>query len=118
MKTAVPHARVFTSDELDALKNGEPSAETDEKEEYEKELEERLFPLDEIELQRHRKKNAEQQKKLSLSELSALLDIPEEKLTRTRDSSPGVLSSPEYWLRWYKETLAASEAAKRANRDF
>ncbi|KAE9014297.1 hypothetical protein PF005_g9464 [Phytophthora fragariae] len=64
------------------------------------------------------KKNAEQQKELSLSELSSLLDIPEEKLTRTRDSSPSVLSSPEYWLRWYKETLAASEAATRANQDF
>ncbi|KAE9323802.1 hypothetical protein PF008_g17266 [Phytophthora fragariae] len=90
----------------------------DEKEEYEKELEERLFPLDEIELQRRMKKKVEQQKELSLTELSALLDIPEEKLTRARDSSPGVLSSPEYWLRWYKETLDASEAAKRANRDF
>ncbi|KAE8996508.1 hypothetical protein PF011_g15872 [Phytophthora fragariae] len=29
-----------------------------------------------------------------------------------------MLSSPEYWLGWYKETLAASDAAKRANRDF
>ncbi|KAE8990378.1 hypothetical protein PR003_g23238 [Phytophthora rubi] len=118
MKRAAPHARVFTSEELDALESEEPSAVADEKEEYEKELEERLFPLDEIELQRRMKKNAEQQKELSLTELSALLDIPEEKLTRTRDSSPGVLSSPEYWLRWYKETLDASEAAKRANRDF
>ncbi|KAE8892622.1 hypothetical protein PF005_g6973 [Phytophthora fragariae] len=27
-------------------------------------------------------------------------------------------STPEYWIRWYKETLAASEAAKQANRDF
>ncbi|KAE8964459.1 hypothetical protein PF002_g1847 [Phytophthora fragariae] len=118
MKTAAPHARVFTAGELDALENGEPSAVADEKEEYEKESEELLFPLDEIELQRRMKTNAEQQKELSLSELSALLDIPEEKLTRTRDSSPGVLSSPEYWLQWYKETLATSEAAKRANRDF
>ncbi|KAE8910001.1 hypothetical protein PF005_g23990 [Phytophthora fragariae] len=86
-KTATPHARVFTFGELNALENGELSAVADEKEEYEKELEERLFPLDEIELQRRMKKNAEQQKELSLSELSAILDIPEEKLTRTRDSS-------------------------------
>ncbi|KAE9306209.1 hypothetical protein PR003_g21300 [Phytophthora rubi] len=113
-----PYARVFTDDELDALEKGEPSSTTDEKEEYEKELEERLFPLDEVELTKRVKQNAEQQRELSLPELSALLDIPEERLARTRDSSPGMLSSPEYWLGWYKETLAASDAAKRANRDF
>ncbi|KAE8984330.1 hypothetical protein PR001_g23207 [Phytophthora rubi] len=113
-----PHARVFTDDELDALEKGGPSSTTDEKEEYEKELEERLFPLDEVELAKRVKQNAEQQRELSLPELSALLDIPVERLARTRDSSPGLLSSPEYWLDWYKKTLAASEEAKRANRDF
>ncbi|KAE8982174.1 hypothetical protein PR003_g20062 [Phytophthora rubi] len=113
-----PHARVFTDDELDALEKGEPSSTTDEKEEYEKELEERLFPLDEVELAKRVKQNAERQRELSLPELSALLGIPVERLARTRDSSPGLLSSPEYWLDWYKKTLAASEEAKRANRDF
>ncbi|KAE9327482.1 hypothetical protein PR003_g16010 [Phytophthora rubi] len=82
-----PHARVFTEDELDALEGGEPSSTADEKEKYDKELEERLFPLDEVELAKRMKQNTEQQRELSLPELS-------------------------------KETLAASDEAKRANRDF
>ncbi|KAE9279977.1 hypothetical protein PR003_g28085 [Phytophthora rubi] len=113
-----PHARVFTEDKLDALERGGPSSTADEKEKYDKELEERLFHLDEVELAKRMKQDAKQQRELSLPELSVLLDIPEERLARTRDSSPGVLSSPEYWLDWYKETLAASDEAKRANRDF
>ncbi|KAE8900566.1 hypothetical protein PF010_g20392 [Phytophthora fragariae] len=95
-----PHARVFTEDELDALEGGEPSSTADEKEKYDKELEERLFPLDEVELAKRMKQNTEQQRELSLPELSVLLDIPVERLARTRDSSPGILSSPEYWLDW------------------
>ncbi|GMF40664.1 unnamed protein product [Phytophthora fragariaefolia] len=71
-----PHARIFTEDELDAVARGEPSLMADEKEEYGTELEERLFPFDEVEM------------------------------------------AKRYWLKWYKETLAASEVAKRANRDF
>ncbi|KAJ8523153.1 hypothetical protein ON010_g17613 [Phytophthora cinnamomi] len=85
------------------------------KEEYEKELEEWLPPLDEVELRICMKKNAEQQRVLSLPELSDILEVPEETLSRTRASSPGELSSHGYWLNWYKETLVASEAAKRAN---
>ncbi|GMF34277.1 unnamed protein product [Phytophthora fragariaefolia] len=97
---------------------GEPSLMADEKEEYDKELDERLFPLDEVEMAKRVKRNAERQRKLSLPGLSVPLNIPQERLARTRDSSPGQLASPEYSLNWYKETLAASEVAKRANRDF
>ncbi|POM58010.1 Hypothetical protein PHPALM_37401 [Phytophthora palmivora] len=89
-----------------------------ETEEYEKKLEERLFPLDEVELNKRIKKNAERQKEPTLSEISELLDIPEEVLARTRASSPGILSTPEYWSEWYRKTLASSGEAKRANRDF
>ncbi|GMF34420.1 unnamed protein product [Phytophthora fragariaefolia] len=102
-----PHARVFTEDELDALERGEPPSAADEKEEYEKELEERVFSLDEVELAKRVKQNAEQQRELSLSGLSVLLDIPEERLTRTRDSSPCMLSSPEYWPSWAEDRLDA-----------
>ncbi|POM79950.1 Hypothetical protein PHPALM_2272, partial [Phytophthora palmivora] len=87
-------------------------------EEYEKELEERLFPLDEVELSKRVKKNAEKQNKLTLIELSKILEIPEDALARTRESSPEVLSTPEYWINWYRRTLASSAEAKRANRDF
>ncbi|OWZ07023.1 hypothetical protein PHMEG_00020639 [Phytophthora megakarya] len=90
----------------------------EEKEEFEKELEERLFPLDEVELKKRVKANEEQKKELSLAELSCILGIPEDILVRTRESSPGELSKPEYWIKWYASTLASSEAAKRANRDF
>ncbi|KAG3125316.1 hypothetical protein PI126_g22823 [Phytophthora idaei] len=50
--------------------------------------------------------------------MSVQLEIPVETLKRTHESSPGVLSSPEHWTAWYQKTLAASEAARRANRDF
>ncbi|KAE9013398.1 hypothetical protein PR003_g14249 [Phytophthora rubi] len=91
---------------------------SEEKEEYEKELEERLYPLDEVELKLRMEKNAEQQQELSLDEISLILNIPVETLARTRESSPGELSTPEYWLSWYKKTLAATEEARRANRNF
>ncbi|KAE9295458.1 hypothetical protein PR003_g24010 [Phytophthora rubi] len=48
----------------------------------------------------------------------SLLNLSVETLARTRASSPDVLSAPEYWSAWYRRTLAASEEAKRANRDF
>ncbi|ETL29222.1 hypothetical protein L916_17544, partial [Phytophthora nicotianae] len=64
------------------------------------------------------KKNAEGQKAVSLGELSKILDIPEEVLARTREAASGELSSPEYWLEWYRRTLATTAAAKRANRNF
>ncbi|KAJ8525300.1 hypothetical protein ON010_g15815 [Phytophthora cinnamomi] len=62
--------------------------------------------------------NEEQLQELPLTALSGLLNIPEVKLARNRESSPGVLSTPEYRPRWYQETLAAYEETKRANRDF
>ncbi|KAE9013519.1 hypothetical protein PR001_g15392 [Phytophthora rubi] len=112
------YARLFTQDELDVLEAGRPSPAAEEKEEYDKEIEERLFPLDEVELLKKMKKNAAKEKELTLEELSSLLNLPVETLARTRESSPDELSAPEYWSAWYRRTLAASEEAKRANRDF
>ncbi|KAE9214505.1 hypothetical protein PF002_g17648 [Phytophthora fragariae] len=90
------HARLFTQDELDALEVGQPSPAAEEKEEYDKEIEERLFPLDEIELLKKMTKNAAKEKELTLEELSSLLNLPVETLARTRESYPGELSAPEY----------------------
>ncbi|KAE8989420.1 hypothetical protein PR003_g22125 [Phytophthora rubi] len=112
------YARLFTPDELDALEAGRPPPAAEEKEEYDKEIEERLFPLDEVELLKKMTKNAAKEKELTLEELSSLLNLPVETLARTRESSPDELSAPEYWSAWYRRTLAASEEAKRANRDF
>lgn len=96
-------------------RRGERSSTADEKEEYEKELEERLFPSVEVELAKLVMQSAGQQRELSLLELGVILDIPEERLARTRDSTLAMLPSPEYWLGWYKETLAASEPPKGLN---
>ncbi|KAE8975221.1 hypothetical protein PF011_g24566 [Phytophthora fragariae] len=112
------YARLFTQDELDALEAGRPSPAAEEKEEYDKEIEERLFPLDEVELLKKMKKNAAKEKELTLEELSSMLNLPVETLARTLESSPAELSAPEYWSAWYRRTLAASEEAKRANRAF
>ncbi|OWZ13530.1 putative membrane protein [Phytophthora megakarya] len=90
----------------------------EEPEEYYKELEERLYPLDEVKLKRQMKKNTERLKTMTLGEMSMLLKIPVETLTENREASPCELSTPEYWLAWYKKTLAAVEEAIRANRDF
>ncbi|KAG2760943.1 hypothetical protein PC129_g20686 [Phytophthora cactorum] len=87
-------------------------------EEYDKELEDKLYYADEVKLKQRIQKNAELQEELTLEEMSVQLEIPVETLEMTRESSPGVLSSPEYWTAWYQKTLAASEAARRANRDF
>ncbi|KAE8902040.1 hypothetical protein PF010_g5371 [Phytophthora fragariae] len=62
--------------------------------------------------------NAEKEKYFSLEEMSILLDLPVETLTRTRESAPIKQSGPEYWADWYRRTLASSEEAKRVNRDF
>ncbi|KAI9985657.1 hypothetical protein PInf_005049 [Phytophthora infestans] len=86
--------------------------------EYDEELEDRLFPLDEVEMKRRQDENAERSRELSLAELSTLLGVPKEKLERTRESSHGRLSTPEYWLEWHRKTLASTGAAKRANRNF
>ncbi|POM75024.1 Hypothetical protein PHPALM_7921, partial [Phytophthora palmivora] len=110
--------RVFSEEELNELTEGVNNGVLEEKEEYDKELEERLFPLDEVELKKRMEVNASQSQKMSLVDLSTVLGIPEEVISRTRESSPGVLSTPEYWTAWYRKTLAATGAAKRANRDF
>ncbi|ETL39790.1 hypothetical protein L916_08912 [Phytophthora nicotianae] len=106
------------AEEPDDLKAKRVTGVSEEKEEYDKELENRLIGLDEVARKERVKKNAERQKAVSLGELSKLLDIPEEVLVRTREAAPGELSSPEYWLEWYRKTLATTEFAKRANLDF
>ncbi|POM74055.1 Retrovirus-related Pol Polyprotein [Phytophthora palmivora] len=98
-----PRAKFFTTEELDALEGGAESPIGEEREEYDKELEERLFPLDEVELKKRVKATAEQKKELSITELSCILGIPEETLEKTRESSPGELSTPEYWIKCSSE---------------
>ncbi|GMF55873.1 unnamed protein product [Phytophthora fragariaefolia] len=88
-----------------------------EKEEYDKESEDRLFPLDEVELLKRVKKNAEAQKEPSIEDIAKHLDLPVEVLEQTKEASPDEMSSPEYWLEWFQSTLESSEEAKRANRD-
>ncbi|KAG3089472.1 hypothetical protein PI125_g17987 [Phytophthora idaei] len=110
--------RLFTDEELDMLERGGDQAVKDEPEEYEKELEERLFPLDDKEVKLRVQRNAEEQEKPTLAEMSAVLGISEEELERTRDVSSGALGTPEYWLNWYADTLETSTEAKRANRNF
>ncbi|KAE9317711.1 hypothetical protein PR003_g18414 [Phytophthora rubi] len=112
------HTRLFTKEELEALEAKKPSSVSVELEEYDKELGERLFPLDEVELERRVVRNAAKAKEPSLEELSVPLNLPVETVRGTREASPGDLSTPEYWLDWFKKTLAASAKAKRANRDF
>ncbi|OWZ06653.1 hypothetical protein PHMEG_00021062, partial [Phytophthora megakarya] len=112
------HARLFTQEELDLLWNGSTIGADDEPEEYPKEIEERLFPLDEVELKRQMKKNAARLNMMTLEKMSVLLNIPLETLRENSEASPGELSTPEYWLVWYKKTLAAAEEARRANRNF
>ncbi|KAL3663722.1 hypothetical protein V7S43_011137 [Phytophthora oleae] len=68
---------------------------------YDKELEERLYPLDEVERKRRMKKNAERLQQMTLDEMSTLLNIPMTSLDENRESSPGELLTPEYWLDWY-----------------
>jgi hypothetical protein len=110
--------RLFTDRELDELELGNDKAARTEPEEYTKEMEERLFPLDDDRIQSRVKRNAEGLKKPSLAEMSAVLGIPVEVLERTKDVSSGALATPEYWLEWYATTLEASEEATRANRNF
>ncbi|KAG3006116.1 hypothetical protein PC121_g18669 [Phytophthora cactorum] len=86
--------------------------------EYDKELEKRLFPLDEVELRRRRKENADGQKDFSIERLSMRLEISAEVLERTKEVASGALSTPEYWQDWYGKKLATGENAKRANRNF
>ncbi|ETM97218.1 hypothetical protein PPTG_20444 [Phytophthora nicotianae INRA-310] len=104
--------------ELDDLEARRTTGVSEDNEEYDKELEDRLIGLDEVALKERVKKNAERQKSVSLGELYKILDIPEDVLARTCEAAPRELSCPEYWLEWYRKTLATTEAAKRANRGF
>ncbi|GMF32081.1 unnamed protein product [Phytophthora fragariaefolia] len=121
------YQRLFTHEELDAMEASSPGQEGTalagqeiavEKEEYDKELEDRLFPLDEVELLKRVKQNAEAQMEPSIEDMAKHLDLPVEVLERTKEASPDGMSSPEYWLEWFLNTLESSEEAKRANRDF
>ncbi|KAG3074108.1 hypothetical protein PI124_g21364 [Phytophthora idaei] len=100
------------------LERGGDQVAKDEPEEYEKELEERLFPLDDKEVMLRVQRNAEEQEKPTLAEMSSVLGISEEVLERTRDVSSGAFGAPEYWLNWYADTLETPTEAKRANRNF
>ncbi|KAE9306954.1 hypothetical protein PF008_g21349 [Phytophthora fragariae] len=101
------YQRLFTDEEIDAMEASSPGQEGTvlagqeiavEKEEYDKELEDRLFPLDEVELLKRVKKNAEAQKEPSLEDMAKHLNLPVEVLERTKEASPDEMSSPEYWL--------------------
>ncbi|KAE8976686.1 hypothetical protein PR001_g25348, partial [Phytophthora rubi] len=111
------HCRLFSEAELDALEEDASPLATPELEEYDKEIEERLFPVDEIEFKKKVALNTARAREPTLEELSGLLQLPVEVLERTHEASPGKFSTPEYWLEWYRRTLAASNEAKRANRD-
>ncbi|KAG3027744.1 hypothetical protein PC123_g4163 [Phytophthora cactorum] len=112
------HKRLFSTRELDLLMEGPAIGANEEKEEYDKVFEERLYRLDEVEL-RHRFKSMEAVPRgLKLDEMSTPLAILMETLARTRESSPDELSTPEYWLAWFRKTLAGSRGSKRANRTF
>ncbi|OWZ01391.1 hypothetical protein PHMEG_00027232 [Phytophthora megakarya] len=69
----------------------------EELEEYDKVLEDWLHPLDEVELKRRMKKNAERLQSLTLEEMCVLLKIPVETLRENREASPGESSTPG-WL--------------------
>ncbi|KAG2784325.1 hypothetical protein PC129_g21179 [Phytophthora cactorum] len=74
--------RLFTDERLDMLERGGDQVVKDEPEEYEKELEERLFPLDDKEVVLRVQRNAEEQEKPTLAEMSVVLRISEEAARR------------------------------------
>ncbi|KAG4040020.1 hypothetical protein PC123_g24434 [Phytophthora cactorum] len=106
--------RLFTDVELDMLERGGDQVVKDRPEEYEKELEERLFPLDDKEVMLRVQRNAEEKKEADTRGNECGAGISEEVLERTS----GALGTPEYWLNWYADTLETSTEAKRANRNF
>lgn len=118
---------IFTDAELDAMEECEPGQEATvlagakvntESEEYDKELEDRLYPLDDAVVLERVRLNTEAVRDPSIAELSRLLGISPEVLERTRRAFPGKLASPEHWQDWFRKTLETTEEAKRANRDF
>ncbi|KAE9297404.1 hypothetical protein PF008_g23752 [Phytophthora fragariae] len=89
-----------------------------EKKKYDKELDDRLYPLDEVELQERVKKIAETRKELSIEEMASYLGLPVDVLERTKGASKEEMTAPEYWQDWFEKMLKSSTEAKRANRDF
>ncbi|GMF19548.1 unnamed protein product [Phytophthora fragariaefolia] len=125
--TASNYDRLFSDEELIAMENAGPGQEASvlvgadvvsEPEEYDKKLEDRLYPLDEVELLRRVARNVEAQAEPSSEELARILGISLEVLERTRQASSDLHGSPEYWQGWFEVMLDKSEEAKRANRDF
>ncbi|KAI9979624.1 hypothetical protein PInf_028680 [Phytophthora infestans] len=106
MDSTSQYDRLFTDEELDMLERGDDPVVESEPEEYDKELEERLFPLDDEKILSRVKRNAEKQEKPSLADMSVQLGISEEVLERTKEVSSGEMRTPEYWLdcRWNEET--------------
>ncbi|KAG3173990.1 hypothetical protein PI124_g927 [Phytophthora idaei] len=95
------YARLFTDKELAAMEACEPGQEstvlagvkdTVEKDEYDKELEDRLYPLYEVELKRRMKKIAEAKKEPSIENMSEYLRIPVNVLELTRKTVRDVYS--------------------------
>ncbi|EGZ09650.1 hypothetical protein PHYSODRAFT_263235, partial [Phytophthora sojae] len=126
-KESSKYDRWFTDEELDPMDDCEPGLETSvlagtdvaaEPEEYDKELEDRLYPLDEVELLKRVEQNAKAQTEPSAEELARFLGISLEALERTRQAASDYIGTPEYWQDWYGDMLEKSEEAKRANRDF
>ncbi|KAG3141242.1 hypothetical protein PI126_g15592 [Phytophthora idaei] len=68
----------------------------EEEDEYNKELQERLYPLEEVALRQRIKAMEAEPRSLTLGEMTTLLEIPVQTLSRTRESSPGELCTPEY----------------------
>ncbi|KAI9991958.1 hypothetical protein PInf_017338 [Phytophthora infestans] len=118
MNSASRYDRLFSDKELDMLELGEDSGVKSEPEEYAKELEDRLFPLDDERILERAKRNAAGLGKPTLADMSVTPGIPEAVLERTRAVSTGDIWTPEYWLDWYADALEKSKVAKRANRYF
>ncbi|KAE9016729.1 hypothetical protein PR001_g14574 [Phytophthora rubi] len=115
---------LFSDEELDALERNlggtvpGDSAVSPEPDEYDKELEDRLYPLDEVALTMRVKQNTEAVNEPSLADMAKLLDLPLETLRRTQEASPAGNSSPEFWEEWYQDTLESSAETKGVNCDF
>ncbi|ETP31057.1 hypothetical protein F442_20041 [Phytophthora nicotianae P10297] len=118
MDSTEQYDRLFTDTELDMLERGDGPGVQNEPEEYDKELEERLIPVDEDKILQRAKRNAKEQEEPTLADMSAALGIPEEVMERTKEVSSGDMRTPEYWLDWYANALETSTGAERANRDF
>ncbi|KAI9998330.1 hypothetical protein PInf_002710 [Phytophthora infestans] len=91
----LPYDALFER-ELGLVVEGSAVEASEEKEEYGKVIEERLYPLDEVELRRKIKAIEEEPRGLTLDKISMLLGIQVITLARTKESSPGEQSSPKY----------------------